>query len=118
MLDAASLALDAIAAAATATRTPAPAHDRAVAAFARLTDAELAARLPGLWMLAWADSALGRFGDALAKLERASATGGGDRARAGADARPRWGPVRPLRELGRLAEAVAAGEEGVDRTRL
>ena len=117
VLEAASLGLDAIGAAAEADPSATERTDRAHAAFARLDDAELARRLPGLWMLAWADSALGRFDAALENLERASAM-------AVATGRelvllmtvPE--SVRPLRELGRLAEAVAAGEEGVERARL
>ena len=117
VLEAASLGLDAMGAAAEADPSATERTDRAHAAFARLDDAELARRLPGLWMLAWADSALGRFGAALQGLERAAAM-------AVATGRelvllvtvPE--SVRPLRELGRLEEAVAAGEEGVERARL
>jgi ATP/maltotriose-dependent transcriptional regulator MalT len=91
--------------------------DLAADAFAALTDAQVSARLPGLWMLAWAEHARGRFADALATLARARALG------AASGREPvlllcAVESVRPLRELGRLAEAVATGEEGVDRTRL
>jgi ATP/maltotriose-dependent transcriptional regulator MalT len=113
VLVAAALALRAIAAAGDGE----DGGDDAAAAFARLTEAQLASRLPGLWMLAWADSVRGRFADALAGLDRA-------RELAVASGREpvlmltAVEAVRPLRELGRLEEAVAAGEEGVDRTRL
>jgi ATP/maltotriose-dependent transcriptional regulator MalT len=92
-------------------------HAAAVAAFDRLTDAQVTRRLPGLWMLAGADSARGRFADALARLDRArrlaAATGREPVLQLVAAV-----SVRPLRELGRLAEAVAAGEEALDRARL
>jgi len=117
VLEAASLGLDALGAAAEADPSAWERADRAWAAFARLGEAELARRLPGLWMLAWADTALGRFEAALKGLERASAM-------AVATGRElvlllaTTESVRPLRELGRLADAVAAGEEGIDRARL
>jgi DNA-binding NarL/FixJ family response regulator len=113
VLVAAALALRAIAAAGDGQDV----GGEAAAAFARLTDAQVAARLPGVWMLAWADSVRGRFADALAGLDRA-------RGLAVASGREpvlmltAVEAVRPLRELGRLAEAVATGEEGVDRARL
>ena len=88
-----------------------------MAAFARLTDAQVSSRLPGLWMLAWADSALGRYADALDKLDRARrlavATG-----REPVLMLVAIESVRPLCELGRLPEAVATGEEALDRARL
>jgi DNA-binding NarL/FixJ family response regulator len=91
--------------------------DRARLAFGRLHDAALARRLPGLWMLAWADGWLGRFELALAGLRRAAemaATSGRELVLVLATLES----VRPLQELGRLAEAVAAGEEALDRARL
>lgn len=74
-------------------------------------------RLPGLWMLAWAERALGRFEAAIDLLQRAGTM-------AAATGRElvlvvvSHGLVRPLVELGRLSEGVPAGEEAVDRARL
>ena len=115
VLVAAALALEAIAA--VALDTGDYVHARATAAFAALTDGEATSRLPGLTMLAWADSARGRFEHALDELDRAR------RLAAATGREPvlilvAAEAVRPLRELGRLAEAVAAGEEGLDRARL
>src|SRR6185295_17706116 len=59
VLEAAALTLDAIASVAAGEDG---AHAEALAA---------CSRLPGLWMLAWADGALGRYADALDKLDRA-----------------------------------------------
>jgi DNA-binding NarL/FixJ family response regulator len=117
VLVASALTLRAIASAGDGHEDAATSRDLAADAFARLTDAQVSARLPGLWMLAWAEHARGRFADALATLARARTLG------AASGREPvlmlcAVESVRPLRELGRLAEAVAAGEEGVDRTRL
>ena len=111
VLEAAALGLDAFAlAAATPGPAAAAALERATTAFGRLSDTELMRRLPGLWMLAGSETALGRFGAALDLLERAgrmaSATG-----RELVLVLVSLGSVRPLCELGRLAEAVATGEE-------
>ena len=117
VLEAASLGLTAIAAAGDVQPDAVAASDRAREAYRRLDDAEVARRLPGLWMLAWADSWLGRFELALADLDRA-------REMAAASGRElvlllaALTSVRPLRELGRLADAVAVAEEAVDRARL
>jgi DNA-binding CsgD family transcriptional regulator/tetratricopeptide (TPR) repeat protein len=117
VLEAASHGLAAIAAAGDGEPEAAALADQARAAFASLGDAELARRLPGLWMVAWADEWLGRFELALAGVRRAAEM-------AAASGRElvlllaALGSVRPLRELGRVAEAVAAGEEAVDRARL
>ena len=117
VLIAAASTLRAIATAADGDGDADAAREEAVATFARLTDAQVATRLPGLWMLASADSVRGRFADALATLERAASL-------AAASGREpilmlaRVESVRPLRELGRLADAIAAGEEGLDRTQL
>jgi len=114
VLEAAALTLDAIASVAAGEDG---AHAEALAAFARLTDAQVSSRLPGLWMLAWADSALGRYADALDKLDRARrlavATG-----REPVLMLVAIESVRPLCELGRLPEGVAMGEEALDRARL
>ena len=118
VLQAAALGLDAFALAASRPGTDAAAAlERATEAFGRLAEPDLMRRLPGLWMLAWSESALGRFETALELLRRAGRM-------AGASGRElvlvlvSLGSVRPLRELGRLAEAVAIGEEAVDRARL
>jgi DNA-binding CsgD family transcriptional regulator len=115
VLQAAALSLEAMAA--VALDADDGVHERATIAFATLTDAQATWRLPGLTLLAWADSARGRFEQALDQLERARrlATATGREPvliLVAAEA------VRPLRELGRLAEAVAAGEEALDRARL
>ena len=114
VLEAAALTLDAIASVAAGEDG---AHAEALAAFGRLTDAQVSSRLPGLWMLAWADSAVGRYADALDKLDRARrlavATG-----REPVLMLVAIESVRPLCELGRLPEAVAMGEEALDRARL
>ncbi len=118
VLQAAALGLDAFALAASRPGPDAAAAlERATEAFGRLAEPDLMRRLPGLWMLAWSESALGRFETALELLRRAGRM-------AGASGRElvlvlvSLGSVRPLRELGRLAEAVAIGEEAVDRARL
>ena len=118
VLEAAALGLDAFAlAAASPGRAAADALARATDAFARLADADVMRRLPGLWMLAAAATALGRFETAIDFLERAgrmaSATG-----RELVLVVVSQALVRPLVELGRLEEAVAAGEEALDRARL
>jgi tetratricopeptide (TPR) repeat protein len=117
VLEAAGLSLEALCAAAMAEPRAIDARERAVAAFGTLTELEAATRLPGLWMIAWADTAEGRFDAALASLERA-------RAAAAATGRElvlmlvTLGSVRPLIELGRLDEALDAAEEGIDRARI
>jgi hypothetical protein len=117
VLEAAALGLDAFALAAGWSGSAATALQQASDAFARLAESDLARRLPGLWMLAWSESALARFEVALEHLRRA-------RGMAEASGRElvlvlvSLESVRPLRELGRLAEAVAAGEEALDRAQL
>ncbi len=117
VLEAAALGLDALDLAALGAKGAAEARDRAGAAFDRLTERQVARRLPGVWMLARADVLLGRHESALALLGRAARIAAGTGRElvlvlvAGAS-------VAPLRELGRLAEAVAAGEEALDRARL
>jgi ATP/maltotriose-dependent transcriptional regulator MalT len=115
LLVAAALTLEAIGA--VALDADDDSRERATAAFAALTDAQVTSRLPGLTMLAWADSARGRYAQALDELDRArrlaTATG-----REPVLMLVAVEEVRPLRELGRLAEAVAAGEEALDRARL
>jgi DNA-binding CsgD family transcriptional regulator len=87
------------------------------AALERLTPEELATRLPALWMHGRARRMLGEPEAALADLGRGAAA-------AAATGRERVGlfmaieSVAALVELGRLAEAVAAGRDGAERARL
>ena len=113
VVEAAALALQAIATAA-AGGDP---DDLAASVFARLTDRQITPRLPGLWMLAWADSARGRFAEALEHLGRVAALGA-TTGREPVLMLVSVGSFRPLRELSRLPEAIAAGEEALDRARL
>ena len=87
------------------------------AALERLSAAQLQTRLPAFWMQGRARRGLGQFEAALADLRR------------GAELAERTGrervllmltieSVATLVELGRIAEATAAGEEGVERARL
>ena len=111
LLEAAGLSLEALLAAALADPGTAAARDRAEEAIAALGDEQLMTRLPAFWMLAWADSSLGRFESALAGLRRAREMA----LRTGRElvlVLVTVESVRPLRELGRLAEALAAAEEG------
>jgi DNA-binding CsgD family transcriptional regulator/tetratricopeptide (TPR) repeat protein len=86
-------------------------------AIERLTGEQLATRLPAFWMHGRARHALGRFDAALADFERASAIAA-DTGRARVLLMLSVESVRTLIELGRLAEARAAAEEGVERARL
>jgi tetratricopeptide (TPR) repeat protein len=111
-------ALSCAAAAATALRSgdTAPA-DEGAAAFSALTDAQAVVRVPGLWMLARANRALGRFAVGLEHLER------GERL-ARASGRPavllvlRAEAAGLLVELGRVEAALAAAEEATELARL
>jgi DNA-binding NarL/FixJ family response regulator len=117
VLEASALGLDALALAAAAAPGAGEARELAGAAFDRLSDAQLARRLPGLWMLARSDVSLGRFESALELLTRAEAVAvstGRELVQVLVSA----ASVAPLRELGRLTEAIAAGEEALDRARL
>jgi ATP/maltotriose-dependent transcriptional regulator MalT len=87
------------------------------AALDRLTDAQVATRLPALWMHGRARRALGRFDEALADLERAAAIAtrtGRERVLLVVTVES----VATLIELGRLADAAAAAEDGVELARL
>ena len=86
VLEAAALGLDAFALAASTPGEAAEALERATGAFDRLPDADLMRRLPGLWMLAWSESALGRFDVALELLGRARRMAAAHRPRARARA--------------------------------
>ena len=87
------------------------------AALERLTPAQVATRLPALWMHGRARRALGELEASLADLTRGAAI-------AGETGRERIllilvvESVATLIELGRLAEAGAAAEEGLERARL
>ena len=83
----------------------------------RLSGEQLATRLPAVWMHGRARHALGRFDAALADFERAAAIAT-ETGRARVLLMVTVQSVPTLVELGRLAEAGAAGEEGVERARL
>ena len=91
--------------------------DESAAALERLTIEQLTTRLPALWMHGRARRALGHFEVSLADLERGAAI-------AAETGRERVlliltvESVATLIELGRLADACAAGEEGVELARL
>jgi DNA-binding NarL/FixJ family response regulator len=91
--------------------------DESTAALSRLTEPQLATRLPAFWMHARAHRALGNFDAALEELERS-------RAMAERTGRERVllvlvvESVGPLVELGRIREAIAAAEEGLELARL
>src|SRR5215218_856763 len=116
VLEAAALAVAAVAATSRHPADPAAA-DTGGAAFAALSDAGALVRLPGLWMLARANRALGRFELALGQLQRGTRL-------ARSSGRPavllllRAETACVLVELGRLHEAVEAAEEAADRARL
>jgi ATP/maltotriose-dependent transcriptional regulator MalT len=89
----------------------------AAAALERLSREQLATRLPAFWMLGRARRALGEFEPALAFLERGAALA----AQTGREnVRPQLTveSVATLIELGRIADASAAGEQGVELARL
>jgi DNA-binding NarL/FixJ family response regulator len=83
----------------------------------RLSDEQLATRLPALWMHARARRALGRFDSALGDLERGAALAA-DTGRERISLILAVESVAALIELGRLAEARTAAEEGVELARL
>jgi DNA-binding CsgD family transcriptional regulator len=91
--------------------------DESTTALGRLTEQQLATRLPALWMHGRARRALGDHEAALADLQRG-------RAMASRTGRERVlvvltiESVPTLVELGRIADAVTAGEEGVELARL
>ncbi len=91
--------------------------EESAAALERLTDTQVATRLPAFWMHGRARRVLGQFEASLADLTRGSAM-------AAETGRERVlliltvESVATLVELGRLAEACAAAEEGLERARL
>ena len=115
----AALAAAALASASAADRGDDPERrlDESTAVLERLTGAELATRLPAFWMQGRTRRALGRLDASLDDLRRGAAL-------AEQTGRERilliltLESVATLIELGRLAEAVAAAEEGLERARL
>jgi ATP/maltotriose-dependent transcriptional regulator MalT len=91
--------------------------DESAAALERLSAAQLATRLPAFWMHGCARHALGRFEEALADFERGAAIAG-DTGRESVLLLLTVASVAPLVELGRLGEAAAAGQEGIERAQL
>jgi DNA-binding CsgD family transcriptional regulator/tetratricopeptide (TPR) repeat protein len=86
-------------------------------ALERLSGEQLATRLPAFWMHGRARSALGQFEAALADFERGTAIAA-DTGRESVLLLLSVESVQTLIELGRLREADAAAEEGVERARL
>jgi DNA-binding CsgD family transcriptional regulator len=89
----------------------------AAAALERLTVTQQATRLVGFWMLARARRLLGTYDAALADLQRAAAIAA-DTGRERVALLMAVESAPALVELGRIAEAVATAEEGVERARL
>ena len=87
------------------------------AALERLTAGQLATRLPALWMHGRARRALGGFAAALADLERGAAIAA-DTGRERVLLMVTVESVPVLLELGRLDEASAAAEDGLEFARL
>jgi ATP/maltotriose-dependent transcriptional regulator MalT len=91
--------------------------DDAGAIVGALDDRTLVGAIPALWQLGWTDSRLGRFEVADSELQRgiglARVTG-----RFTFLYRLVIAAVRPLRELGRLNDALDAAEEAVELARL
>jgi DNA-binding NarL/FixJ family response regulator len=91
--------------------------EAAAAALERLRPEQLATRLPALWMLGRSRRWLGQFEPALAGLERGAALAlatGRDNVRLQLVIER----VATLIELGRLADATAAAEQGLELARL
>jgi DNA-binding CsgD family transcriptional regulator/tetratricopeptide (TPR) repeat protein len=91
--------------------------DEAAAAFERLTPAQLATRLPGFWMLGRSRRCLGHYEAALADLDRGAALAR-ETGRENVRLQLTVERVAVLIELGRLAEAIATAEQGVELARL
>jgi ATP/maltotriose-dependent transcriptional regulator MalT len=87
------------------------------AALRRLSAEQLATRLIALWMRGRAMNLLGEFAAALADLERARAIAM-DTGRERLLIHLTVESVTSLVELGRLSDAIAAADEGVERARL
>jgi DNA-binding NarL/FixJ family response regulator len=114
----AGLAAGALAAASAADRRGATSRlEESATVLERLTGPQLATRVPGLWMLGRARRALGQFEAPLADLRRGAAIAqetGRERVLLVLTVES----VAVLIGLGRLDEATAAAEEGVERARL
>jgi ATP/maltotriose-dependent transcriptional regulator MalT len=95
----------------------AAALEESSAALERLTNEQLATRLPALWMHGRAHHALGRFDAALADFERGLAMAA-DTGRQSIQLDLILESAPTLVELGRLADAVDAAEQGLERARL
>ena len=91
--------------------------DEAAAAFERLTPEQLATRLPGFWMLGRSRRCLGQYEAALADLDRGAALAR-ETGRENVRLQLTVERVAVLIELGRLAEATVAAEQGVELARL
>jgi ATP/maltotriose-dependent transcriptional regulator MalT len=91
--------------------------DESTAALERLSGEQLATRLPALWMHGRARHWLGQLDAALADFERGSIIAA-DTGRESVLLLLTVESVQTLVELGRIEEAGAAGEEGVERARL
>ena len=83
----------------------------------RLSREQLATRLPGFWMLGRARRGLGQFGAALAELEQGAAIAS-ETGRERILAPLTIESVADLIELGRLADAGTAAEQGLERARV
>jgi DNA-binding CsgD family transcriptional regulator len=88
-----------------------------MAALERLSGEQLATRLPALWMLGRARNLLGMFEAALVDLRRGLAVAA-QTGRESVQLHLAVESVTTLVELGRLEQAIAVGEEGVERARL
>jgi DNA-binding CsgD family transcriptional regulator len=91
--------------------------EEAAAAFERLTPEQLVTRLPGFWMLGRSRRCLGRLEAALADLDRGAALAR-ETGRENVRLQLTVERVAVLIELGRLVEATAAAEQGVELARL
>ena len=91
--------------------------EESVAAFDRLSGAQQAQRLPAFWMHGRARHALGQFEAALRDFELGSARAA-ETGRESILLQLTVESVATLVELGRLADAASAGEEGVELARL
>jgi DNA-binding CsgD family transcriptional regulator len=118
VFEAAALALGALARVTQADgRDAAAVLDASTAALERLSGDQLATRLPALWMHGRARQALGQFDAALAQLERGAPIAA-DTGRLSVRLLLRLESVATLVELGRLADATASAEEGLELARL
>jgi DNA-binding CsgD family transcriptional regulator len=117
VFEAAGLAVDAVAAVCLADSDGRERLREAEAALDRLSRDELATRLPAFWMHARAHRTLGELEAALRALDRARSLAAGS----GREVVLLLATVETaevLLELGRIADAAAAAEDGVERARL